>query len=157
MPPVRLRPTASGDLDWVLAAEADAENRPYVTQWTRRQHEETLDDADRAHFIVETVADGRAVGYAILAGLAPPRRSVELRRLVVTEKGRGYGRAALRLVKRLVLEDPRTRRLWLDVRSNNPRARGLYEDEGFLVEGTDPDGLTVLSIVRAEAVSENGT
>jgi len=157
MSPVRLRPTTSGDLDWVLAAEGDAENRPYVTQWTRRQHQETLDDADRSHCIVESLEDGRAVGYVIVAGLAPPCHDVELRRIVVTEKGRGFGRAALRLVKRLVLDDARTRRLWLDVRANNPRARSLYEAEGFVAEGTDPEGLTVLSIVRAGTAAETGT
>src|SRR5215510_5323312 len=112
-PPVRLRATTRRDLDWVLAAEGHPENRPYVTQWTRQQHEAALDAPDIAHRIVEAGDTGGAVGYLILAGLAPPRHSVELLRMVVTEKGRGYGRATLRLVKRLVFEDARTRRLWL--------------------------------------------
>lgn|SRR5436309_1274227 len=154
MAAVRLRPTTPADLDWVLAAEGHAENRPYVAQWTRRQHEEAMDHADRSHLIVETVEDGRAVGYVILAGLEAPREGVELRRIVVTEKGRGHGRDALRLVKRLALVDLRTRRLWLDVRTNNPRAKRLYEDEGFAVEGTSPEGLIVLSIVRENRVGE---
>ena len=151
---VRLRRTTPGDLDWVLAAEGHLDNRPYVTQWTRRQHEEAMDHPDRSHLIVETVEDGRTVGYVILAGLEAPRQGVELRRIVVTEKGRGHGRDALRLVKRLALVDLRTRRLWLDVRTNNPRAKRLYEDEGFAVEGTSPEGLIVLFIVRENRVGE---
>jgi len=154
MAAVRLRPTTPADLDWVLAAEGHAENRPYVAQWTRRQHEEAMHHPDRSHLIVETVEDGRAVGYVILAGLEAPREGVELRRIVVTEKGRGHGRDALRLVKRLALVDLRTRRMWLDVRTNNPRAKRLYEDEGFAVEGTSPEGLIVLSIVRENRVGE---
>jgi hypothetical protein len=32
------------------------------------------------------------------------------------------------------------------VRANNPGAKRLYEAEGFVVEGTDPEDLIVLSI-----------
>jgi diamine N-acetyltransferase len=147
---VRLRRTTRADLGWVLAAESDPENRPFVTQWTRQEHEDTLDHPDTRHLIVEAVSDGRAVGYVILAGLAAARRDVELRRIVITDKGRGHGREALRLIKKMALEDLRTRRLWLDVRTNNPRAKQLYEQEGFVVEGTAPDGLIILSIRRED-------
>jgi len=147
---VRLRRTESADLDWVLAAEGDPENRPYVTQWTRREHEKALDHPDTSHRIVETVADGRAVGYVILAGLSSPGDSVELKRMVITDKGRGYGRETLRLIKTVALDELRTRRLWLDVRTNNPKAKRLYETEGFVAESTSADGLIILSIRRED-------
>lgn len=147
---VRLRPTTPADLDWVLAAEGHPDNATFVTQWTRRQHATTLDHPDTRHFIVEAVGSGRAVGYVILAGLSDPRSGIELRRIVVTDKGRGYGRDTLRMIKTIALGDWRTRRLWLDVRPNNPRAKRLYEAEGFTVEGTDPDGLIILSIRRED-------
>ena len=147
---IRLRPTTPADLDWVLAAEGHPDNRPFVTQWTRKQHEATLEHPDTRHLIVENAADGHPVGYVILAGLARPRDGVELRRIVVTEKGKGFGRATLRRVKTMALNDLRTRRLWLDVRANNPRAKRLYEAEGFAVEGTGADGLIILSIRRGD-------
>ena len=147
---IRLRPTTPADLDWVLMAEGDPDNRPYVTQWTRKQHEETLEHPDTQHLIVESAAGGRPVGYVILAGLARPRDGVELRRIVVTDKGKGYGRATLRRVKTMALNELHTRRLWLDVRANNPATKRLYEQEGFAVEGTDPDGLIILSIRRGD-------
>jgi diamine N-acetyltransferase len=147
---VRLRRTESADLDWVLAAEAAPENRPYVTQWTRREHESALDHPDTSHRIVETVADARAVGYVILAGLSSAGRAVELRRIVITDKGRGYGRETLRLIKTIALDELRTRRLWLDVRANNPKAKRLYEAEGFVAESTSEDGLIILSIRRED-------
>lgn len=52
------------------------------------------------------------------------------------------------LLAGLALEALGTRRLWLDVRANNPRARRLYEQEGYSAESTTPDGLTILSITR---------
>jgi RimJ/RimL family protein N-acetyltransferase len=145
---VRLRPTRPDDLDWVLAAEGHPENRPFVTRYTRALHEECLTHPDLAHLVIESLADGGMVGYVILAGLAAPQEAVELRRIVVTEKGRGYGRETLRLIAGLTLEVLGTRRLWLDVRANNPRARRLYEEEGYKAESTTPDGLTILSITR---------
>ncbi|HWS99922.1 MAG TPA: GNAT family protein [Pyrinomonadaceae bacterium] len=132
---VRLRRTAEGDLDFVLAAEGAEENRRFVGQWTRAEHCATLSDPDLAHFVVEGVGDNRPVGYVIMAGLADANRSVEFRRVVITEKGRGYGREVLRAVKKMAFEELKAHRLWLDVREHNERARRLYESEGFVAEG----------------------
>ena len=129
---IRLRPTTPDDLDWVLDAEAHRENAPFVTQWTRAQHAAALDHPDMRHLVVETVPDGRAVGYVILAGLAGARDGAELRRIVVTDKGRGYGRETLRLIKTMAFRDLGAPRLWLDVRTNNPKAKRLYEEVGFV-------------------------
>src|SRR5437867_10351881 len=128
---VRLRPTTPADLDWVLEAEGHPDNAPFVTRWTRQQHLATLDHPDTRHFIVESIADERAIGYVILAGLSDPTRGIELRRIVITDKRRGYGRDTLRLIRTMAFEDLRASRLWLDVRPNNPQARRLYEAEGF--------------------------
>jgi RimJ/RimL family protein N-acetyltransferase len=132
---VRLRRTVEGDLDFVLAAEGAEENRLFVGQWAREQHREALSNPDLAHLVVESVDGARPVGYVIMAGLLDGNRSVEFRRVVITEKGRGYGREVLRAVKRMAFEELKAHRLWLDVREKNERARGLYESEGFVTEG----------------------
>jgi RimJ/RimL family protein N-acetyltransferase len=62
--------------------------------------------------------------------------SVQWRRLVVVDKGRGVGRAAVRLVKQAAFERFGAHRLWLDVMEHNHRAQALYESEGFVREGT---------------------
>ena len=130
-----MRRTAEGDLDFVLAAEGALENRRFVGQWTQDEHREALSNSDLAHFVVERVEDGRPVGYVIMAGLLDANRSVEFRRVVVTEKGKGYGREVLRVVKQMAFEELKAHRLWLDVRERNERARRLYESEGFVSEG----------------------
>jgi diamine N-acetyltransferase len=132
---VRLRRTGEGDLDFVLAAEEAEENRHFVGQWTRAEHGGALSNPDLAHLVVETVGDSRPVGYVIMAGLADANRSGEFRRVVITEKGKGYGREVLRAVKRMAFEELKAHRLWLDVREHNERARRLYESEGFVAEG----------------------
>ncbi|WP_146087144.1 GNAT family N-acetyltransferase [Chroococcidiopsis sp. TS-821] len=76
-----------------------------------------------------------SVGYVILAGLENLHHSIELRRLVIQDKGEGYGTAALRLIKKLAFEELHAHRLWLDVKHFNYVARRLYENESFVVEG----------------------
>ena len=133
---VRLRPTTADDLDFVVQTEQDEDNRPFVGQWPRERHRDTCAEPNAAHLIIETIADRRAVGYVILTGLGDANETVELLRIVVSDKGQGHGRATLQLIKRFVFEELMAHRLWLDVRDHNIRARRLYESEGFLVEGT---------------------
>ena len=135
MTSVRLRRTREDDLDFVLDAEHREENRAFIVPWPRERHAAALRAEDLAHLVAAGAADGGRVGYVILAGLAGTGLSVELRRIVITEKGRGYGRAAARLVKRLAFEELGAHRLWLDVKEHNRRARRLYESEGFVAEG----------------------
>ena len=132
---IRLVGTRENDLDFVLSAEQSAENRSFVTVWTREQHLGALSNKDLCSLIIENTADGRRVGYIILAGLADINQSIEFRRMVVTEKGKGYGREALRLVKQIAFHELKAHRLWLDVKDHNVRARHLYESEGFVAEG----------------------
>lgn len=135
MPDVVLRPTTIADLDFVLAAEAAPDNRRFVLQWSREQHVTAIGSPNIAHRILEDPLKRQAVGYVILLGLEEPHRSIEFRRLVVTEKGRGYGRAAVRAIKRFAFEEFGAHRLWLDVKEFNHRAKQLYASEGFTTEG----------------------
>ncbi|PIG93383.1 GNAT family N-acetyltransferase [Gloeocapsopsis sp. IPPAS B-1203] len=130
-----LRPTATEDLDFVLTTEQNRENSSFIQQWTPQQHADALCDRDLSHLIIERTTPKLSVGYIILAGLENPHCSIELRRLVVKDKGKGYGTAALRLIKKLAFEQLHAHRLWLDVKDFNYIARRLYEKEGFVVEG----------------------
>src|SRR5687768_2270736 len=156
---VRLVGTSENDLDFVLSAEQSAENRSFVSMWAREQHLGALTSDDLSHLIIKNTADGSRVGYIILAGLADVNQSIEFRRIVVTEKGKGYGKEALRLVKKLAFEELEAHRLWLDVKEHNVRARHLYESEGFVTEGVlrecikaeaGFESLVLMSILRGE-------
>jgi len=151
-----LRPTRADDLGYVVAAESDAGNAPYLAPSPRVEHEAFLGDPRQRHLIAEV--EGRPVGF-VLMRLHPEDRAVELRRLAVTEKGRGYGRATLRAVARAAFEEHGAHRLWLDVKPHNERARALYRSEGFVEEGVLRDALltgdrfeslVVMSLLRPE-------
>jgi RimJ/RimL family protein N-acetyltransferase len=133
---VRLRPTMLSDLDRVIAFERDPENLPVITPWDRTQHEGAVRIPDFRHFMVEADDEGAAgVGFVILQGCRNPAGSVELKRIVLQRKGEGLGRACVRLLKRMAFVDLGAHRFWLEVRSLNARALGLYASEGFVEEG----------------------
>ena len=59
----------------------------------------------------------------------------------------------------MAFDDLGAHRFWLDVRTHNARARGVYESEGFVAEGTlrecvrgadGFDSLVVMSMLQAE-------
>ena len=132
---VRLRPTMLSDLDFVTSVEQDQQNRPFITPWERTQHEGAVRFPDFRHFIVEAGAGTEPAGFVILQGCRNPNASVELKRIVLQSKGRGLGRACVRLLKQMAFRDLHAHRFWLDVKTLNTRAQVLYASEGFIEEG----------------------
>jgi len=134
-PRVHLRPTMLSDLDFVVSVEQDGSNRPFITPWERTQHEGAIRFPDSRHFIVELGDGSERAGFVILQGCRNPHGSVELKRLVLQPKGRGLGRACVRLLKKLAFTQLHAHRFWLDVKALNTRALQLYASEGFVEEG----------------------
>jgi RimJ/RimL family protein N-acetyltransferase len=154
----KLRPTTHDDLDFVLNAERDPDNRPWIIPWTRAQHESAFGNSELRHILLADDQLGR-MGFVILGGLQSPHGAIEFRRVVVVAKGRGIGRAAIRLVQALAFDELNAHRLWLDVKATNARARSLYDSAGFVVEGTlreclrtdtGFESLVVMSMLRSE-------
>ena len=126
--------TQTQDIPFVQATEGDAENATYICQWTAAQHGAVLGDVDTYHLIARTPT-GTPVGFVILKGLTNPHDSIELMRIVITEKGAGYGKNSLSLIKKWCFEEKGAHRLWLDVQENNHRAQHVYKSQGFTLEG----------------------
>jgi diamine N-acetyltransferase len=156
---VRLRPTMTSDLGYVLSLEQDPENVGFITPWERTQHEAAVRFPDFRHFIIEGGEDLEAVGFLILIGCRSRDQSLELKRMVVQAKGAGYGRAALRVAKKVAFDSLGAHRIWLDVLTRNSRAKALYDSEGFVVEGelreavktaAGFESLMVMSMLRPE-------
>jgi RimJ/RimL family protein N-acetyltransferase len=153
------RATRSADLPSVLALETSSDNAPWVLPWPEARHRDALSNPDMRHVMIAAAADGRTLGYAIIAGLQNPHRSVELVRLVIGVKRQGWGRAALRALTTKAFAEWGAHRFWLDVFSDNERARSLYRAEGFTEEGVLREAvlcdgrlrnLVVMSVLKPE-------
>lgn len=134
--------TTVSDLDLIVSMENDQENALFILPNTRAEHLALLQDTDIAHLILRSPAN-HIIGFIILAGLENKNRSVEFRRIVIQEKGKGKGRMAIREIKKHCFEKLKAHRLWLDVLDTNKRARHLYQSEGFKEEGVLRDSLLV--------------
>jgi diamine N-acetyltransferase len=131
---ITLQKTMPADLAIVMEMENHAENRDFVTQNSLEKHLSIINNADEEHLKV-IGNEGKMIGYVILVGLENPNKIIELRRLVITEKGKGYGRETLRLIKQYCFSLLKCHRLFLDVVEDNLRAQHLYFSEGFELEG----------------------
>lgn len=158
---VRLRPTMSSDLDFVISVEQDALNRPFITPWDRTQHEGAIRFPDFRHFVIEAGPGYPSVGFVILQGCRNPNRSIELKRMVLRpdSQSQGIGRECIRGLALMVFRDLGAHRFWLDVKALNVRAQALYRSEGFIEEGrlrecvradAGYDSLIVMSMLAQE-------
>ena len=154
-----LRKSRMEDLEFVINAERKSENSKFVGQWTKEQHINSLVNKDILHLIVEDVVTHNLIGYLIMAGVENKNNSIEFRRFVICEKGKGFGKETLKLVKKLAFNDLKAHRLWLDVRLKNIVAQNLYKSEGFKEDGilreciffnNEYESLMVMSILKSE-------
>lgn len=132
---VGIRKTKIEDLEYVMKAETHDENKPFVGQWEYEKHVESLKDENIFHIIIEDYENKKPIGYAILAGFKNMNKSLELIRIVIDDKGNGFGKETLKLIKELAFEKNDFNRLWLDVRLKNERAQHVYKRVGFIEEG----------------------
>ncbi len=155
---IYLRKTIIEDLDFVIQTEHHSENKDFIISWTIEQHRDSLLDEGKQHLIIET-SDMKRIGYVILAGLKNINSSIKLVRIVIADKGKGYGKASIKAIQKYTFKNLNAHRLWLDVKDHNERARFLYQSTGFIVEGRlreciknedQYESLIIMSILQKE-------
>jgi len=160
---VILRNTRQDDLDFIVGNEQKPDNAQYVGQWTKEQHCNALLQQDILYLMVEDKTTNKTLGYVIIAGLTNLNGNIEFRRIVICDKGKGFGRETLKLVKKIAFGQLKAHRLWLDVRYKNHRAQNLYKSQGFIEEGILRDcilyngnyeSLIVMSILKSEYIDD---
>lgn len=93
---------------------------------------------DRYVFIICLLADERPIGEAMLFELDRVNGSAELGIFIgeKTEWAKGYGTDAVNALVDFGFGTLRLERIWLEVWTENARARRAYEKAGFVHEGT---------------------
>ncbi|WP_270168576.1 GNAT family N-acetyltransferase [Paenibacillus sp. SYP-B4298] len=129
-----IRTSSKEDLEFVLMAEQDPKNNKYIIRWSELEHLDAMNNKDKIHMIIESTDNGK-VGFCILSGLSNKNGCIELIRIVIVKKGNGYGKESINLLQKYVFEKLKAHRFWLDVKEHNYRARELYENRGFVIEG----------------------
>ena len=148
---IEFRPTVEADIEKVILIENDDSNRRLIRQWMHQEHAAAIASSNIAHFIIRKISDKEIVGHTILIGVDNNDHCLEFRRIAIMQKGNGYGRSAVRLIKKYAFEQIKFHRLWLEVLEHNTPAFNLYESEGFVREGlhreAKRDGEHYLSLI----------
>lgn len=132
---IRLVPTRPDDLNLICQLEWEPENSRQVMPYTHERHTLVLELADEMHLSVIEKETGLLAGFIILAGLQNPHHSLELRRIIIGQKGKGYGKQSINLVIDYCFSELKFHRLWLDAFVENNSAIKLYQSLGFKQEG----------------------
>lgn len=130
---VRLEFTRPDNIKKIIQIES--ENSDFIGQYDYDRHKKVIDIDDEIHFSIFDNADNNLIGHIILAGLKNGNDSIEFRRIVISKKGKGFGKESVELIKKYCFTELKAHRIWLDVISDNNRAIGLYKSQGFKVEG----------------------
>ena len=127
---VSLRRTRPEELPYVTALERHPDNREQIGQWSDAEHLAAIGGHEGwEHWTIEL--DGRPAGYMIVADRGGREGGVHVKRILVQDKERGTGKAALRAFVELALARPGRRLVWLNVREPNARAQAVYRKLGF--------------------------
>lgn len=147
---IKLINTVISDIDKII--EFEKLNNQYVHQYTKNKHIDLLKDNDCLHLSIRRLDNDYLIGHMIIFGLCNSNLVLEFRRITVNEKGMGYGRDAIRLLKQLCFEKLGFHRLWLDVYDDNDKAINLYESEGFIKEGILRDNIKTENGYRSQRI-----
>ena len=134
---VTIRMAHISDADFISEVERDADNCPWVANWPLSWRIAKMGDPDFLQVIVER-ADNIPIGFIIFRNMLQKETAVELKRIALADKGKGYGKETLYLAQKLAFEVFGTKRLFLHTKVDNLRAQSIYKATGFTPETPDP-------------------
>ena len=133
---MRLRPTRESDLAFVTTLERKPENQEMIGQWSDEEHLDAIARRNgREHWIIER--GGRPAGYLIAFDGRDHGAGFYVKRILIADKERGTGTAALASFLDDACARPGVAFVWLMVRDHNLRAQAVYRKLGFA--RYDPD------------------
>lgn len=122
-------------IDKIIEMESHPDNKDFIWMGTFEEHQSEIRDKSHILWIFRTKEDARIVGYA-LARLDRESDIFELRRIVITNKGLGYGKESISAIIKYAFEEFKANRFWLDTYPDNSVGISLYEKIGLKKEGT---------------------
>jgi diamine N-acetyltransferase len=147
---IKLINTVPSDVDRIISFETN--NNQFVHQYTKAKHLKLLNDKDCLHLSIRRLDNNELAGHAILFGAESEHKVLEFRRITINEKGLGFGREAVQLLKKLCFEKLKYHRLWFDVYDDNERAIKLYESEGFIKEALLRENIKTTNGYRSQRI-----
>ena len=141
-----LRTANIDDYEFINEAERDEDSKSWVNNWPLGLRIATFGDNNFFQTIIET-SEGQRVGFIDFRDMLHDTQ-VELKRIVITEKGKGYGKEAMYLSQKFAFEVLKRDRLYLGTRDENVRAQHVYHSTGFTL--IDPQRIARFQIFKED-------
>jgi hypothetical protein len=139
-----LRTANIHDYDFIDAAERDDDNKEWVGNWSLGSRIEKFGDNNFFQTIIEN-NENNPVGFIDFRDMLHDTQ-VELKRIVITEKGKGYGKEAMYLSQKFAFDFLGRDRLYLGTKEHNVRAQHVYYSTGFTL--SDPENIARFHIFK---------
>ena len=121
-------------IDRIIEMESHPQNRDFIWIGTFEEHQSEILDKNHIVWIFKDKEQARTVGYALVR-LDWKSEVFELRRIVISNKGLGYGKEVMVAIIKYAFEEFGANRFWLDVYPDNHIGISLYEKLGLKKEG----------------------
>ena len=141
-----LRTANIDDYDFINAAERDEDSTPWVGNWLLGSRIEKFGDNNFFQTIIET-NDHCPIGFIDFRDMLHDSQ-VELKRIVITDKNKGYGKESMYLSQKFAFEVLGRSRLYLFTKDANVRAQHVYHTTGFTL--INPDNIASFHIFKDE-------
>ena len=122
------------DINFIIEMEEHPDNRDFIWQGTYDEHLSEINDTKHLLLVIRRLEDSVPIGYS-LSRIDFKSEVYELRRLVIAEKGKGYGREAMSAHLKYAFEVLKVNRFWLDVFPDNVIGIKLYESSKMHRDG----------------------
>lgn len=122
------------DILAIISMEQSRENRDYIWSGSYEEHLFEIKDPDHLLLLIIEASSDKTVGY-VLTNFDSVSNKFEIRRIVISKKGIGYGKESMKALIKYAFEETLTNRLWLDVYPDNTVGIKLYENLGLHKDG----------------------
>jgi len=141
---LRLRTANIEDYDFINTAERDEDCAKWVNNWPLGLRIEKFGDNNFFQTMIETDG-GHPIGFIDFRDMLHDTQ-VYLKRIVIAERGKGYGKEAMYLSQKFAFEILGRNRLYLGTKAENVRAQHVYHSTGFSL--IEPENIARFHIFR---------
>lgn len=121
-------------IEEIMEMERHKDNTNFVWKGTYEDHMAEIESSDFLLLVIKERDTHETVGFA-LNYLDKKSEKFELRRVVISKKGMGYGKEVMTALFKLAFEELKMNRFWLDVYTDNIIGIMLYEKMGMHKDG----------------------
>lgn len=122
------------DLSRIIEMEKAEDNKKFVWSETYEEHKLEIVDPNYELVLIKANNNKKIIGFCLLC-LDFESKKCELKRIVIEDKGKGYGKETLKGILKYVFDSLDMNRFCLDVYQDNIIGIRLYESMGLYCEG----------------------